>query len=302
MIQRKPPAKRLFTGLAGFPPEPDEKPDVSPPPLTPLQKYMLRVLLFHAGKTIKYRGGICEVVETRPQLRRLMPLVNEDLSEPNPDLFWVPRRAVNRKEMRADRIRRQYSSGLRVAFSGLHYVGDARPDANSIPIESIYRELDDEARHLLRSLGSPESRLTSTSSRETRLMSLFIRTDNLKRALLVQWNKKKREFMENLLVEHLRRSQMTDQRVSACYDVLVGGVALSAVAKQRGLHESHLRQVVNRVVRKVRPAVEAQLSAWVGEEEIQRAASEVGTLETQKAALFNQTPAQVKAEWVASLR
>ncbi len=69
-----------------------------------------------------------------------------------------------------------------------------------------------------------------------------------------------------------------------------------------GLHESHLRQVVNRVVRKVRPAVEAQLSEWAGEEEIQRAVAEVGVLETQKEAFLAHTPAEVKAEWVASPR
>ena len=270
--------------------------------LSPFQKYLLRVLLFGAGKTVKYRGGICEVLDTGNQLRRFMPLVNEDLSEPNLDLFWVPRRPRDRKQMKEERIRRQYVSGLRVTFSGVHFTGQARPDGDSVPIECVHRELDGETRHFLRSLGSPESRLTTTSSRETRLMSLFNRSANLKRMLRQQLHKKTKDFTENLVVETLRRSQMSDLRIGAVYDVLVGGVALATVAKQRGLDESHLRQVVNRVTRKVRPAVEAQLSAWAREEEVERAVREISALETQKAAVLAQTSAQVYGERVASLR
>jgi hypothetical protein len=270
--------------------------------LNPLQKYMLRVLLFSAGKTVKYRGGISEVVEIGNQLRRFMPLVDEDLSEPNVEMFWVPRRAVNRKQLKAERIHRQYASGLRVAFSGLHYTGQARPHADSIPIECIYHELSSETRDFLRSLGSPESRLTTTGSRETRLMSLFIRSHNLKRMLRQHLNKRKQEFMENLVVETLRCSQMSDHRIAAVYDILVGGTAVAAAAKQRGLDESHLTQVVNRVRRKIRPQVEAQLSVWAGEQEIEMAVAEIDYLETQKATMLDLTPAQIESERVASLR
>jgi len=270
--------------------------------LNPVQKYMLRVLLFHAKKTILHRKQICEVTETHTQLRQLMPLVDKDLNDAKPQLFWVPLRPASRKQMRQERIRRQYTSGLRVVFSGLHYTGEARPIKDTVPLKDIYREIESETRRLLRSLGGPESRLPITSSRMTQLMSLFIRSHNLKRMLHQQLNKKKKEFMENLVVEHLRRSQLSESRIAATYDVLVGGVALASAAKQRGLHESHLRQVVNRVVRKVRPAVEAQLSVWAGEEEIQRAVVEINALESQKAVLLDPTPAQLETEKVVSLR
>jgi hypothetical protein len=263
---------------------------------------MLRVLLFRAGKTILHRNQIYEVTETHTQLRQLMPLVDKNLSEAKPYLFWVPLRPAARKQMKAERIRRQYTSGLRVVFSGLHYTGEARPIKETVPLKDICREIESETHRFLRSLGSPESRLSITSSRMTQLMSLCVRSHNLKGMLHQQLNKKKKEFMENLVVEHLRRSHMNDEHISACYDVLVGDVALSAVAKQRGLYENHLRQVVNRVVRKVRPAMEAQLSAWAGEDEIQRAVSEIKVLETQRKIFLTQTPAEIATEKIICLR
>jgi len=270
--------------------------------LTPFQKYMLRVLLFHAGKTILHRKQICEVMETHTQLRQLMPLIDKDLNDAKPQLFWVPLRPASRKQMRQERIRRQYTSGLRVVFSGLHYTGQARPDGDSVPLKDICPEIESETRRFLRSLGSPESRLSITSSRMTQLMSLCTRSHNLKRMLHQQLNKKRKELMENLVVEHLRRSQLSESRIAATYDVLVGGIALAAAAKERGLDENHLRQVVNRVSRKVRPAVEAQLGVWAGEEEIQQAVVAVEVLESQKAVLLDKTPAQIETERVVCLR
>lgn len=245
------------------------------------------------GKQILYCGLKATIANVHHELRQL---------EADGNRFWVPRRAGNRKQMRKERLRRQYSSGIRVAFSGLHYTGQARPDADSVPVENIYREIPVEVRRFLRSLGRPENCLTSTGSRETKLMSLFIRADNLKRMLRQQLNLKTKEFVENLVVEHLRRSQMSEQRISATYDVLVGGEALASVAKQRGLHEGNLRQIVNRVSRAVRPALEAQLNVWAGNDDVQKTVAEVGILEAEKVLLINQTTAQIASERVASLR
>jgi hypothetical protein len=268
--------------------------------LTPFQKYMLRALLFHAGKTIKYRDGICEVVETHDHLRKLMPLINKDLSEAK-GLFWVPRRATTRKQLRTERIHRQYVSGIRVAFSGLHYTGQARPLGDSVPVENIYREVPPETRRFLIHLGKPESRLPVTASWETRMMSVLTRLDNLKRLLRQQLSEKKKQFMENLVVETLRRSQMNDQRVAATYDVLVGGVAVTSAARHREIDEGHLRQAVNRVARKVRPQVEKQLRAWVAQEDVANTTAEIDALESQKSAMFTLPPDQTHREWVASL-
>jgi hypothetical protein len=270
--------------------------------LNPFQKYMLRVLLFHAGKTILYRKQICEVIETHTQLRQLMPLVGKDLCEAKPQLFWVPLRPASRKQMRQERIRRQYTSGLRVAFSGLHYTGQARPVAESVPLELIYRGLPEDTTRFLRSMGSPESRLPISSSRMTRMMSVFIRSANLKLWLHQQLNKKAKELTETLVVEHLRHSQMSDSHVNATYAVLVSGTALAAAATQRGLDESHLRQVVNRVKRQIRPVLQAQIRTWAGEDEVQRAVHEIEVLESDKAVLLDKTPDEIKTERIVCLR
>jgi hypothetical protein len=265
-------------------------------PLGPIQKYMLRLVLFGAGKTIQHKNKICEVVETHDQLRRLLPIIGEDLSEPEP--FWVPRRPANRKQLRKERILRQYVSGIRVAFSGLHYTGQARPVGDSVPVERIYRELPPETCRFLLHLGKPESRLSTTASYATRMMSVFVRLDNLKRLLRQQLNEKRKQFMENLVVETLRRSQMSDQRIAAVYDVLQGAAVPSA-ARRRGIDEGHLRQIVNRIARKVRPLVEAQLRTWAKEEDVKETAAEIDALEVQQSVMLTSSPGR---EWVASLR
>jgi transposase-like protein len=169
-------------------------------------------------------------------------------------------------------------------------------------VEQIYREVPSETRGFLIHLGKPESRLIVIASWETRMMSVLTRLDNLKRLLRQQLNEKKKQFMENLVVETLRRSQMNDQRVAAAYDVLVGGVAVASAARHRGVDEGHLRQAVNRVARKVRPLVEDQLKAWVEQEGVGETAAEIDALEAQKSAMFTLPPGQTKREWVASLR
>ena len=72
--------------------------------LNPIQKYMLRLVLFDAGKTIQHKNRICEVVETHKHLRRVMPLINENLTEASSEPFWVPRRQADRKQFNLERL------------------------------------------------------------------------------------------------------------------------------------------------------------------------------------------------------
>lgn len=104
--------------------------------ISPTQKYLLRLVLFGAGKTILHHGTICEVLETHDQIRQLLPLVNTDLSEAKPSPCWVPRGAANRRETRQERIRRQYVSGLRRVFPPPHWTGDERPEGMVVHLES----------------------------------------------------------------------------------------------------------------------------------------------------------------------
>jgi transposase-like protein len=198
-------------------------------------------------------------------------------------------------------LRKQKHEGGAV-FPPPHWIGEPRPAQYvSVPVESLYREIPSKTKKLLRSLG--KSGLLFQGSRMNRMMSAFTRSANMKNWLLQQLSGKKKELMENTTVEYLRRSQMGDQRIAAVYDVLVGGVALAAVAKQRGLDKSNLRQVVNRVKRDVRPTVEAQIKAWAsGDKEILQVVVQVGTLDTQKAVMVNLSPAQVRRERIAETR
>ena len=122
--------------------------------LNPTQKYMLRLVLFNAGKTIQHKNRICEVVETHDQLRQLQPLVDEDLTEPKTNPFWVPRRPVARKELRNERIRRLYIGGIRSPFNPPHWTGDSMEGLTAVPLPAS--GLDSEyVLTLVRDLGYP---------------------------------------------------------------------------------------------------------------------------------------------------
>jgi len=92
--------------------------------LNPIQKYMLRLVLFGAGKTIFHKGTICEVIEKHNHIRRLYRLINEDLCEANPRPFWVPRNATIRRDKSKERqnTRRVH----RTLWNPPHYVGEPR--------------------------------------------------------------------------------------------------------------------------------------------------------------------------------
>jgi hypothetical protein len=113
--------------------------------LSGVQKYLLRVILGAAGKTIRHRGRLVEVLETHTSTRKVLPLMESDLSESlTPSLdsssvhwirpereikdshsgleFWIPRRESDRKRFnieRRDNSRRHRTIGV--------CWGDSRP-------------------------------------------------------------------------------------------------------------------------------------------------------------------------------
>jgi hypothetical protein len=118
--------------------------------LTVVQKYLLRVVLGQAGKTVLYRERLVEVVAERDLLRQLMPLVESDLSEGNStQVFWAPRRPADRKRFnlaRRDRSR-NHLAALGVALS------DSRPmHARRKPLHSRFPS-PSFVRHLVTELG-----------------------------------------------------------------------------------------------------------------------------------------------------
>ena len=75
--------------------------------LTVVQKYLLRVVLGNAGRTVLYRERLVEVVAECDSLRQLMPLVESDSSEGNyTQVFWAPRRPADRKRFNLARMDR----------------------------------------------------------------------------------------------------------------------------------------------------------------------------------------------------
>ena len=124
-----------------------------PDALNPVQKYMLRLVLFNARKTIQYKNRICEVVDTHEQLHCLLPLVNEDLTEATSDSFWTPRRALSARQMRNNRICHQYRCGVRKVFVAPHWTGDSRPQsARTVRLRSVFPP-PDYLRRLVSELG-----------------------------------------------------------------------------------------------------------------------------------------------------
>ena len=83
--------------------------------LTVVQKYLLRVVFGWAGKTVLHRGNIVEVIDTRSALRRVVPLVESNLSESNVEPFWIPANQCARKRFnteRRDKSRRHSTIGI----------------------------------------------------------------------------------------------------------------------------------------------------------------------------------------------
>jgi len=105
--------------------------------LNPVQKYLLRLVMFGAGKTIFHKDAICEVIETHNQIRRLFPLIDGDLKEAKETPFWVPRTPANRKDMKRERIRYQYANKTRNVFSVPHFVGEPRPNGIAVTPQTL---------------------------------------------------------------------------------------------------------------------------------------------------------------------
>jgi hypothetical protein len=102
--------------------------------LSGVQKYLLRVVLGWAGKTVMHRERLVEVLETHDALCQLFPLMESDLSESNAKPFWIPRREIDRKRFnfeRRDKSRRHRTIGVSWADSRPRY-------ARSRPLRSRF--------------------------------------------------------------------------------------------------------------------------------------------------------------------
>jgi hypothetical protein len=133
--------------------------------LNPVQKYLLRLVLFGIGKTVLHKNAICEVVETHNQIRRLRPLINGNLGESNVSPFWVPR-PINKKQFKVARMwrSRRHRTLMRPLF-GVWSADSAEgliivplPQSNVLSVEEAKRlvhELGYDARAAFTSIPRP---------------------------------------------------------------------------------------------------------------------------------------------------
>lgn len=204
-----------------------------------------------AGKVIKHDGQPAVILTVHDTLRLLQL--------PNGQRIWVPRPRTT-DVFAKDRTRRQFSSGVRQVHPTIHFTGEARPeDYVTVPLDNIYSEIPQDTAKFLRPLGAPETFLTSMATHLTRLMSLHSRLANLHVRLNDMLEAKKEEFYREVVIEHLRKSQLNDTRIAACYDVLVENLPVERVAADRGIRLGDLKQVVGRMVRVICPIVHERL-------------------------------------------
>ena len=121
--------------------------------LNPIQAYMLRLVLFGAGRTVVHRGRVCEIWGVHTHIRLLHPLFPPD----NTRTFWVPRLAADRKRFRAERDKRKLTSGNKNMYGQPPcWFGDQRPrEAETVIPTSIFPTAS-ELKHLV-GIGYPKS-------------------------------------------------------------------------------------------------------------------------------------------------
>ena len=178
----------------------------------------------------------------------------------------------NRKAFKRQRIHDQFASGLRRVHNQPCWTGEPSPshNLNGAPLEIFYLEdlyaantVEEHTKRFLLSIGV---RLLARSAKETRLMSATARLHNLKVFLRSMVATKTKELTENLTVELLRRSQLSEAKINAVYEVIFEDARVDVVARERNLRLNALQQTLGRIRREVEPEVQKQLEAWLTQE------------------------------------
>lgn len=106
--------------------------------LSGVQKYLLRVVLGQAGKTLLHRDRLAEIGETRDAIKQLHPLMEADLSESDARPFWVPRRPSDRKRFNTERrdTSRGHHASVGFVVSGVSRVNWKRSEEPTMKVAS----------------------------------------------------------------------------------------------------------------------------------------------------------------------
>jgi len=225
-------------------------------PLVATRKNLWGALHPDVGKRIRHKGCSVTIVNVHRDIRQI-----EDAYEKR---CWIPRRPANKRELRIARIKFQYKSGVRRVFSQPCWTGEPRPtDRVTVPFEDAFGEIPESTKRFLCSIGREQARLLVKSAKETLLMSAAARLSNLKEFLRSRLAVKTKEFTEDETMEVLRRSQMSENRINAVYDVVLGRIPKEQAAHKRNLEVYSLKRTLRWVRAKVHPRVEKRLREWL---------------------------------------
>jgi hypothetical protein len=250
--------------------------------LSGAQKYLLRLLYGWAGRTILHRGRLVEVLETRESLRRVLPLVEPDLSESltpssehNPSVHWtrpkhdiqedgnglacwIPRRGGDRKRFN---IERRNNNRKRITI-GISWPGE-RLAVETVPLERVFPSeydyvklkwfcLECDEPSLYPQLSHPSYRYQRPSRAKQRPLKV---PDDLKP--VVGGDSNSQGFTLTVVAAAIAAHRWQDSISNGVFEVVYDEKKLRAVAAERGLPSKKLSEYVWRVRKDLRSLASA---------------------------------------------
>jgi hypothetical protein len=218
---------------------------------------LLGVLHSDVGGQIQHRGKPVRILNVHENTRLVVPLGEEEHRA-----FWIARRAVNRRDLKEERITRHYVAGIKKAFVAPHWTGEPRPDKDTGTLPQWEKLISENLYTLTKSLGKYENRLIPESSYWDMLSKLP--PTKHERSLLEQKTRQKyaalsEKLRERLLRQFLEVSRLPEEKHLAVYDVLGLGQLIEEAAAARGMAPVSVENTVRRMTTKVNQAYQAAL-------------------------------------------
>lgn len=215
------------------------------------------VLHSDVGRQIKHRGKTVRILNVHENTRLVVPDGEEEHRA-----FWIVRRAVNRRDLKEERITRHYVAGIKKAFVAPHWTGEPRPDKDTGTLPQWESLISEDLYSLTKSLGRYENRLIPESS--CRDMLLKLPPTRHERNLLEQKTRQKyaalrEKLRERLLRQILEESRLPEEKQLAVYDVLGLGQPIEQAAAARRMAPISVENTVRRMSTKVNQAYRGTL-------------------------------------------
>lgn len=205
---------------------------------------------FNIGRTV-------QILNVHENTRLVVPVGEEEHRA-----FWVARRAVNRRDLKQERITRHYVVGIKKAFVAPHWTGEPRPDKDTGTLPQWENLISQDLYTLTKSLGKHENRLIPESSYWDMLSKMP--PTRRERNLLEQKTRQKyaalrEKLRERLLRQILEVSRLPEEKRLAVYDVLGLGQPIEQTAAARGMAPVSVENTIRRMTTKMNQAYQAAL-------------------------------------------